>query len=60
MLKTQAELSQETTGTKSALLKPFDPLFKRKKAGATVAVKMTGTYKNPQFGFDAAGEIKPK
>jgi hypothetical protein len=25
-----------------------------------VAVKMTGTYKNPQFGFDAAGEIKPK
>jgi AsmA-like C-terminal region len=60
MLKTEAELSQETTGMKSALLKPFDPLFKRKKAGAAVAVKMTGTYKNPQFGFDAAGEIKPK
>jgi AsmA-like C-terminal region len=60
MLKTEAELSQETTGMKSALLKPLDPLFKRKKAGAAVAVKMTGTYKNPQFGFDAAGEIKPK
>jgi hypothetical protein len=60
MLKTEAELSQETTGMKSALLKPFDPLFKRKKAGAAVAVKMTGTYKNPEFGFDAAGEIKPK
>jgi hypothetical protein len=60
MLKTEAELSQETTGIKSALLKPLDPLFKRKKAGAAVAVKMTGTYKNPQFGFDAAGEIKPK
>jgi AsmA-like C-terminal region len=60
MLKTEAELSQETTGMKSTLLKPFDPLFKRKKAGAAVAVKMTGTYKNPQFGFDAAGEIKPK
>jgi len=60
MLKTEAELSQETTGMKSTLLKPFDPLFKRKKAGAAVAVKMTGTYKNPEFGFDAAGEIKPK
>jgi AsmA-like C-terminal region len=60
MLKTEAELSQETTGMKSTLLKPLDPLFKRKKAGAAVAVKMTGTYKNPQFGFDAAGEIKPK
>ncbi len=60
MLKTEAQLSQETTGMKSTMLKPFDPLFKRKKAGAAVAVKMTGTYKNPQFGFDAAGEIKPK
>ncbi len=60
MLKTEAELSQETTGMKSALLKPLDPLFKRKRAGAAVAVKMTGTYKNPQFGFDAKGEIKPK
>jgi AsmA-like C-terminal region len=60
MLKTEAELSQETTGIKSALLKPFDPLFKRKKAGAAVAVKMTGTYKNPEFGFDAIGEMKPK
>ena len=60
MLKTQAELSQETSGVKSALLKPFDPLFKRKKAGAAVPVKMTGTYQDPQFGFDAVGEIKLK
>ncbi len=60
MLKTEAELSQETSGIKSALLKPLDPLFKRKKAGAAVAVKMTGTYKHPEFGFDAVGEMKPK
>jgi AsmA-like C-terminal region len=59
-LKTDAELSQETTGVKSALLKPFDPLFKRKKAGAAIPVKMTGTYRDPQFGFDVVGEIKPK
>jgi hypothetical protein len=60
ILKTEAQLSQETTGIKSALLKPFDPLFKRKKAGAAVAVKMTGTYLDPHFGFDAIGEVKPK
>jgi hypothetical protein len=60
MLKTQAQLSQETSGVKSALLKALDPLFKRKKAGAAVAVKMTGTYRDPHFGFDAVGEIKPK
>jgi hypothetical protein len=60
MLKTDAQLSQETTGIKSALLKPLDPLFKRKKAGAAVPVKMTGTYRDPHFGFDAVGEIKPK
>ena len=59
-MKTEAELSQETSGIKSALLKPLDPLFKRKKAGAAVAVKMTGTYKHPEFGFDAVGEMKPK
>jgi len=60
MLKTDAQLSQETTGIKSALLKPLDPLFKRKKAGAAVPVEMTGTYQDPHFGFDAVGEIKPK
>jgi AsmA-like C-terminal region len=60
MLKTDAQLSQETSGIKSALLKPLDPLFKRKKAGAAVPVKMTGTYQDPHFGFDAVGEIKPK
>lgn len=60
MLKTDAELSQETSGIKSALLKPLDPLFKRKKAGAAIPVKMTGTYRDPQFGFDVVGEVKPK
>jgi hypothetical protein len=59
-LKTEAELSQETTGIKSALLKPFDPLFKRKKAGAVIPVKMTGTYRNPEFGFDVTGAAKTK
>lgn len=57
-LKTEAELSQDTTGVKSTLLKPLNPLFKRKKAGADIPIKMTGTYHDPQFGFDVAGTVK--
>jgi hypothetical protein len=57
-LKTEAELSQDTTGIKSALLKPLNPLFKKKKAGADIPVKMTGTYHDPKFGFDVAGAVK--
>ncbi len=59
-LKTEAKLSQDTTGIKSALLKPLDPLFKRKKAGAVVPVKMSGTYHDPKFGFDVLGVVKAK
>jgi AsmA-like protein len=51
-LKTEAELSQTTNGVKSALLKPFNRLFKRKHAGADVPVQMTGTYHNPHFGME--------
>jgi hypothetical protein len=58
-LKTEAHLSQETRGIKSALLRPFDPLFKGKKAGAEIPVKVTGTYQNPQFGFDVMSKLKP-
>ena len=58
-LKTEARLSQETSGIRSVLLKPFDPLFKGKKAGAEIPVKATGTYQNPQFGFDVMGKVKP-
>jgi hypothetical protein len=59
-LKTDAELSQDTTGIKSALLKPLNPVFKKKKAGAVIPVKMTGTYHEPSFGFDAVGAAKAK
>jgi hypothetical protein len=46
-LKTDARLSQETRGIKSALLKLFDRLFKGKKAGAEIPLNVTGTYVNP-------------
>jgi hypothetical protein len=34
-------------------------LFKGKKAGAEIPVKVTGTYQNPQFGFDVMSKLKP-
>jgi hypothetical protein len=54
-LKTDARLSEDTNGIKLILLKPFDPLFKGKKAGAEVSVKTSGTYQNPQFRFLDSG-----
>ena len=55
-LKTDASISKETTGAKAVLLKPLDPLFKRKHAGAVVPVAATGTYANPQFGLALPGQ----
>lgn len=55
-LKTDASISKETTGAKAILLKPLDPLFKRKHAGAVVPVAATGTYANPQFGLALPGK----
>jgi hypothetical protein len=55
-LKTESSLSNESTGAKAILLKPLDPFFKRKHAGAVVPVEMTGTYDNPHFGFSLTGK----
>src|SRR5215469_580365 len=49
-LWTDATVSKDTTGIKSMLLKPVDPLFKRKHAGAMVEVEMTGDIDAPHFG----------
>lgn len=51
-LKTEAELSNQAKGFKSVLLKPFDFIFKTKRHGAVVPVKLTGTYSHPQPGLD--------
>jgi hypothetical protein len=55
-LKTEASLSDDSNGVKAVLLKPLDPLFKKKHAGAQVPVEMTGTYHNPHFGVS----LQPK
>jgi len=49
-LWTNAALSEDTTGIKAILLEPLDPLFRRKHAGAMVAVNMQGDIHNPRFG----------
>jgi len=55
-LKTEASISDDSTGVKAVLLKPLDPLFKKKHAGAEVPVEMTGTYHDPHFGVS----LQPK
>lgn len=55
ILGTDVKLSQTTSGFKSALLKPFDGLFKGRKRAAVVPVKLTGSYHDPHAGFDLLG-----
>lgn len=50
--KTQAVLSEQTTGMKAVLLRPLNSLFKKKHAGADVRVGMTGTFDDPHFGIE--------
>jgi hypothetical protein len=42
-LKMEADISHAETGFKSWLLKPLDPFFKKKHAGAVVPIAVTGT-----------------
>jgi hypothetical protein len=59
-LKTEAELSQMTSGFKSVLLKPFNAFFKKKHAGAVVPVHLVGTYQNPHAGLDLPVKESPE
>lgn len=49
--RTEAKLSQMTTGVKSVLLKAADPFFKKGGAGALLPVHITGTRSHPLFGL---------
>jgi len=50
--RTDAKISQMTTGWKSLMLKPVDPFFSKNGAGTEVPIKVTGTRSEPKFGFD--------
>jgi hypothetical protein len=51
-LETDVKISQATTGFKSVLLKPFDPLFRGRKHPGVVPVKLVGPYSKPEAGLD--------
>jgi hypothetical protein len=52
-VRMKATISQAAGGgTKSALLKIVDPLFKRDGAGAVLPIRIRGTRDHPKFGLD--------
>ena len=50
-VRTDAMASQMVTGWKSALLRPFDPLFKRDGAGLELPIAISGTKGDVKFGL---------
>jgi hypothetical protein len=50
-VRTNADLSQQSSGIKSMFAKVLDPFF-RKKRSTVVPVVMNGTYHDPHFGLD--------
>jgi len=57
-LQLQAKVSQTTTGIKSILLKPVDPLFKGKHSGTDVPIKISGNREHPKFGVQYGKLLK--
>jgi hypothetical protein len=57
-LRLKAKLSQTTTGFKSLLLRPIDPLFKGKGAGTVLPIKIGGTKQHPSFGLQFGKILK--
>jgi hypothetical protein len=50
--KLEAMLSQMTTGWKSLLLKPLDPLFRKDGSGTEIPIRISGTESEPHIGLD--------
>lgn len=55
-----ATVSNTMTGFKSILLKPLDPLFKKKGAGTRLVVTIGGTQDQPKIDIDFGKSIKGK
>jgi hypothetical protein len=51
-LKVDTKISNTTSGTKAILLKVMDPLFKKKRKGEVLPVRISGTFEHPSFGLD--------
>src|SRR5579859_86243 len=51
-MRVDTQISKTASGFKALLLKVMDPIFKKKKKGEIVPVRIGGTYEKPQFGLD--------
>ena len=56
LLKTSA--SNTLTGFKKWLVKPFDPLFRKKGAGTRLVIRVEGTQDQPKVGFDLGKTLR--
>lgn len=54
-----ASASQTQTGFKSWLLKPFDPLLRKKGAGTLLSIHVRGTADKPEIGLDMGKTLNP-
>ncbi len=52
-LRTEAKVSEMTSGVKSFFLKLIDPLFAKKGMGAIIPIRIGGSPDSPSFGLDA-------
>jgi hypothetical protein len=59
-LRTDSEPSKTTHGVKTLMLKLLEPFFKKKPAGYTMPVRITGTYDHPSFGLDLGNRDSKK
>ncbi|HYE88280.1 MAG TPA: AsmA-like C-terminal region-containing protein, partial [Vicinamibacterales bacterium] len=51
-------VSETQTGFKSWLLKPFDPLFRRRGAGTRLSIKIAGTQDAPKVGLELGRTLR--
>lgn len=47
-----SKISNTTSGYRALVLKAMDPLFKKRKKGEVLPVRLSGTYQKPSFGLD--------
>jgi hypothetical protein len=59
-VRLQASASRTMTGFKSLLLRPFDPLLRKRGAGTRLAIKVSGTREKPSFGVELGRTLKGK
>jgi hypothetical protein len=51
-LRTEAKVSEMTSGVKSLFLKLLDPLFEKRGSGAVIPIRIGGSADSPTFGLD--------